>query len=647
VVSVNSSAGPPARRAASASPAASQIRAARTTAMIRLLRNRRTTSVTGSFKERSISRFSCIVQVVSYNGTSDAGTDRSRRWFGGDDLSGFLHRGVLRAQGLGATGGPVVGIANSWSETVNCNVHFRAIAAAVKRGVTQAGGLPLEFPTISLGENLMKPTTMLYRNLMAMDVEESIRAHPFDSVVLIGGCDKTIPAQLMGAASADVPAICVTGGPSLPAVFRGRQLGVGTDLWHYADELRAGRMSHEEFEELEAASAPSVGHCPEMGTASTMASLTEALGMSLPGSATISALNARRYVDAEAAGSRAVALAREDLRPSAILTPAAFDNAITVLLALGGSTNAAIHLLALARRSGVSLSLDRFQELSELTPMLADVRPSGVHLVEQLHEAGGIPALSRELRPLLRTEAMTVTGRAVGDNLPDRGSNDPGVIASLSNPIKPAGGLAVVRGSLAPDGALIKVSAASDSLLSHRGPALVFDDIEELAQRIDDPDLPVTPDTVLVLRNAGPHGGPGMPEWGQLPIPAKLLRAGVSDMVRISDARMSGTAFGTTVLHVAPESAVGGPLAVVRDGDPILLDARAGRLDLDLPADEIARRLAEWEAPAPKYRRGYGALFLQNVLQADEGCDFGLLGGPGDSGREEPYGLLDGWIGGW
>ena len=541
----------------------------------------------------------------------------------------------------------MVGICNSWSETVNCNVHFRAIAAAVKRGVLQAGGLPLEFPTISLGEILMKPTAMLYRNLMAMDVEESIRSYPFDAVVLIGGCDKTIPAQLMGATSADVPAISITGGPSLPAVFHGRQLGVGTDLWHYADELRAGRMSIAEFEQLEAAATPSAGHCPEMGTASTMAALTEGLGMSLPGSATVSAVNARRYVDAEAVGRRAVALAEEDLRPSAILSEASFHNAIVVLLALGGSTNAVIHLLALARRAGVELRLDLFHELSQTTPMLANVRPSGAHLVERLHEAGGIPALLRELEPLLETTALTVTGRTLGEELPADGSRDPDVIAPLRDPVKPTGGLAVVRGSLAPLGAVVKVSAASEELLEHRGPALVFEDIEDVARRIEDPDLPVTGDSVLVLRNAGPRGGPGMPEWGQLPIPAKLLLDGVTDMVRISDARMSGTAFGTTVLHVAPESAAGGPLAIVRDGDPIVLDVRAGRLDLDLPAAEIEERLGQWSPPPPKYRRGYGALYLQHVLQADEGCDFDVCGDLAGEDREEPYGLLDGWIGGW
>jgi dihydroxy-acid dehydratase len=572
---------------------------------------------------------------------------RSARWFGGRDLPGFIHRASLHAEGISRSalaGRPVIGICNSWSELVNCNLHFRSLAEAVKRGVLLAGGLPLEFPTISLGENLMKPTAMLFRNLMAMDVEECIRAYPLDAVVLLGGCDKTVPAQLMGAASADVPAIMITGGPSQPGWFRGRQLGAGTDLWHYVDELRAGRMTEAEFDELEAVSTTSVGHCNEMGTASTMASLVEALGLCLPGTASIPAVDAARVRAAEATGARAVELAREELRPSRILTAEAFDNAITLLMAIGGGTNAVIHLLALAGRVDVPLTLERFHELSQRTPLLANVRPSGEHLVEQLHHAGGIRAVLSELAPLLNGDALTVTGATLADGFAGAEALDRDVIAPFAAPLAAEGGIAVVRGSLAPDGALIKRSAATPALLHHRGPALVFEDIYDVAARIDDPALDVTADSVLVLRNAGPRGGPGMPEWGQLPIPKKLLERGVTDMVRISDARMSGTAFGTVVLHIAPEAAAGGPLRAVQDGDPIVLDVVAQRLDLDIPAADVARRLDELGPAEPKYRRGYGALYLDHVLQANEGCDFDFLQGRGET---EPLGLLSGWIGGW
>jgi dihydroxy-acid dehydratase len=576
---------------------------------------------------------------------------RSERWFGGRDISGFIHRASLHAEGISRSaliGRPVVGICNSWSELVNCNLHFRGLAEAVKRGVLLAGGLPLEFPTISLGENLMKPTAMLFRNLMAMDVEECIRGYPLDAVVLLGGCDKTVPAQLMGAASADVPAIMITGGPSEPAWFRGRQLGAGTDLWHYADELRAGRMSEEEFAELEAAATPSYGHCNEMGTASTMASLVEALGMCLPGTASIPAVDAARVRASEATGARAVELAREGPAPSQILTAEAFDNAITVLMSIGGGTNAVVHLLALAGRVGVPLTLDRFHELSRRTPLLVNVRPSGEHLIEQLHRAGGVRAVLRELAPLLDGDALTVTGGTLAAGFAGAEVLDRGVIAPLDAPLAAEGGIAVVRGSLAPDGALIKRSAASPSLLWHRGPAVVFEDVYDVAARIDDPGLDVGPDSVLVLRNAGPKGGPGMPEWGQLPIPKKLLEQGVTDVVRVSDARMSGTAFGTVVLHVAPEAAAGGPLRAVRDGDTIVLDVDGQGLDLDVSAAEVARRLAELGPAEPKYRRGYGALYLDHVLQANEGCDFDFLRArPGEPPEREPYGLLSGWVGGW
>jgi dihydroxy-acid dehydratase len=575
---------------------------------------------------------------------------RSDHWFGGHDLAGFIHRASLHAEGLSRealVGRPVVGICNSWSELVNCNLHFRGLAAAVKRGVLLAGGLPLEFPTISLGENLMKPTAMLYRNLMSMDVEESVRSYPLDAVVLIGGCDKTVPAQLMGAASANVPAIMLTGGPSRPAMFRGRELGAGTDLWHYADELRAGRMTRAEFDELEQASGTSVGHCNEMGTASTMASIVEALGMSLAGTATIPAVDAARLRAAEATGARAVRLALEGLAPSRILTAEAFDNAITALMAIGGGTNAVIHLLAIAGRAGVPLTLDRFHELSRRTPMIVNVRPTGEHLFEQLHNAGGVTAVLRELGDLVHADALTVTGRTMGEELAEAHVHDRGVIASRAAPLQTAGGIAVVRGSLAPDGALIKRSAATPELLHHRGRAVVFEDVYDVAARIDDPALDVDANSVLVLRNAGPKGGPGMPEWGQVPIPKRLLEQGVTDMVRVSDARMSGTAFGTVVLHVAPEAAVGGPLRAVRDGDPIVLDVEDQRLDLDVPAAEIQRRLDELGPVEPHYGRGYGALYLEHVLQANEGCDFDFLRGHSGDRDTEPLGLLSGWVGGW
>jgi dihydroxy-acid dehydratase len=585
-------------------------------------------------------------------GTRSSVSLRSRKWLGGEELSGFVHRTALRACGFSREsfeGRPVVGICNSWSEVVSCNLGFRDLAESVKRGVLQAGGIPLEFPAMSLGEQLMKPTAMLYRNLMSMDVEESIRAYPFDSVVLLGGCDKTVPAQLMGAASADVPTIVVTGGPAMPAVFRGKQLGVGTDLWHYTDAFRAGKMSEEEFGELEAAAGPSVGHCPEMGTASTMAAIVEGLGMTIPGGAAIPANDARRQQLAEACGRRAVEIAIEGVRPSQILNQEAFENAITLFLAIGGSTNAIIHLLAIAGRVGVPLELSRFHALSERTPVIVNVRPSGEYLVEQLFHAGGIPAVMAELAPLLHLNTPTINGKTVGDNLSRPTDVDRTIIASLEEPFLPPGGLAVVKGNLAPRGAVVKCSAASPELLVHRGPALVFEDMDDLVRRIDDPDLDVSADSVLVLRMVGPRGGHGMPEWGQLPIPTKLLREGVRDMVRVSDARMSGTSFGTTVLHVSPEAAAGGPLALVKTGDYISLDARAGLLNLEVDDEELARRRAVLdESPRRfRYRRGYQSLHEQHVLQADEGCDFDFLRGRSQEPEEEPVGMLTGWIGGW
>ncbi|WP_374229790.1 IlvD/Edd family dehydratase [Rhodococcus sp. F64268] len=575
---------------------------------------------------------------------------RSSKWFAGQDVPGFVHRSAMRASGfsrMAFEGRPIVGICNSWSEVVNCNMHFRGLADAVRRGVLAAGGFPLEFPTISLGEQMMKPTTMLFRNLMAMDVEESIRAYPFDAVVLLGGCDKTVPAQIMGAASADVPAIVLTGGPASPAVFEGKQMGVGTDLWQAIDKVRSGEMSMADYDRLEAAAGPSMGHCPEMGTASTMATLVEGLGMTLPGAAAVPAMDSRRLQIGEMVGSRAVELAREQLRPSQILTAEAFDNAITLMLTVGGSTNAIVHLLAIAGRVGVDLDLDRFHELSARTPLMVNVRPSGEHLVEQVFHAGGIPAVMKAVESLLHTDAVTVTGKTVGENLPATSGSDKSVIADIDNPFKPPQGLAVVRGNLAPGGAVIKCSAASEELLVHEGPAVVFDDMNDLMKRFDDPELEVTPDSVLVLRSAGPRGAPGMPEWGQLPIPTKLLRQGVTDMVRISDARMSGTAYGTCVLHVSPESAVGGPLALIQDGDLIALDAYKGTLEVRLSDEELDRRRAAWQPPHPRHQRGYGALYVDRVLQADQGCDFDFLVGRSKNPENEPEAVFDGWIGGW
>ncbi len=553
---------------------------------------------------------------------------RSQNWFGGVGLNPFVNRSWTGAQGFARDvfdGRPVIGICNSWSELTNCNAHLRIVAEAVKRGVWEAGGLPLEFPTISLGENLIKPTTMLFRNLMAMDVEEMIKANPVDGVVLLCGCDKTTPAQLMGAASANVPAIVVPGGPMLKGQWRGEEIGSGTDVFRFWDLCRTGRMTEEEFVEIEGAMHRSHGHCMVMGTASTMTSLAEALGMTLTGCANIPAADTRRMAIAQQTGRRIVAMVHEDLRPSRILTRHALENAIRVLMAIGGSTNAVIHLVALAGRLGIELSLETFDEISRTTPFLVNLKPSGQYLMEDLFYAGGIPALMREIADLLHLDALTVTGKTVGHNIAAAEIHNRDVIRPRAEPLSAEGGIAILRGNLAPDGAVIKQTAASPHLLKHRGRALVFASRDELLGRIDDPDLDVDADTVLVLQNAGPRGGPGMPEWGQLPIPKKLLDQGATDMVRISDARMSGTSYGTVVLHTAPEAALGGPLAIVRTGDWIELDVAARSLRIDLPDAEIAARLAHWQAPQPHFRRGYGWMFQQHVLQADQGCDFDFL----------------------
>ena len=561
---------------------------------------------------------------------------RSREWFGKNDRWGLAHRAWLRAEGFSERvfeGKPVIGICNSWSELNNCNAHLRQVAEAVKRGVWEAGGFPLEFPTISLGEMLMKPTTMLYRNLMAMDVEECIRAYPLDGVVLLSGCDKTTPAQLMGAASADVPALMVPGGPMLRGMWRGTELGSGTDVRRFWEEVRAGRMTEEEWCEIESCVSRSAGHCTVMGTASTMAGMAEALGMTLTGCADIPAVDARRYAIAQESGRRIVGMVKEDLRPSRILTRQAFENAIRVLMAIGGSTNAIVHLVALAGRLGMELPLSKFDEVSRSTPVVADVKPSGRFLMEDFFYAGGLPAVMKEISPLLDSGALTATGKTMGENIAPAACFNREVIRPLDRPLKPEGGTAILEGNLAPQGAVIKQSAASAHLVKHRGRAVVFENNEDLIARVDDPNLKVAESSVLVLKNAGPKGAPGMPEWGHLPIPAKLLKAGVQDMVRVSDARISGTSFGTIVVHVSPESATGAPLAIVRDGDEIELDVPARRLELLVPDAEIKKRLAAWRSPAPHYERGYGRMFLDHILQAHEGCDFDFLRGRNGDGE--------------
>jgi L-arabonate dehydrase len=553
---------------------------------------------------------------------------RSSAWFQSPGYPGFSRRAWLRSEGFPADifeGKPVVGICNSWSELNNCNAHLRDVAEAVKRGVLAAGGVPLEFPTISLGELFMQPTTMMFRNLMAMDVEESIRANPIDGVVLLCGCDKTTPAQLMGAASADVPAIVVPGGPMLAGRWREHRLGSGTDGRKLFDLYRTGRLTDEEWCEIEGCIARTSGHCTVMGTASTMTSLAEALGMSLPGCANIPAPDSRRLAIAELSGRAAVDAIENDLRPSRIMTAEAFENAITVLMALGGSTNAVIHLIAMAGRLGIRLTLDDFDRVSRRTPWIANVRPSGEHLMEDFFYAGGLPVLMNRIAGLLHTGCLTVNGKTIGENIERvRAAND-AVIASRERPLSAEGGIAVLYGNLAPDGAVIKQTAASPELLRHRGRAYVFENREQMAAQIDREDLPVDRSTVLVMRNCGPKGAPGMPEAGHIPMPRKLLAEGVSDMMRVSDARMSGVSYGTVVLHVAPESAVGGPLAVVQTGDEIVLDVASRKLELAVSPDVIAERMRHFTPPPRHYDRGYGRLFLDHVTQAHLGCDFDFL----------------------
>ena len=559
-------------------------------------------------------------------------TYRSAAWFGKHDKDGFIHRSWMRNQGLPADvfdGRPVVGICNTWSELTPCNAHLRDFADHVKRGVWESGGLPVEFPVMSTGESNMRPTAMLYRNLVSMDVEESIRANPIDGVVLLCGCDKTTPSLVMGAASCDVPAIVVSGGPMLNGKYCGQDIGSGTDVWKFSEDVKAGVMSLEQFMDAEASMSRSAGHCMVMGTASTMASVVESLGIALPYNAALPAVDSRRRALAHLAGRRIVALIKEDVRISKILTRAAFENAIRVNGAIGGSTNAVIHLLAMAGRVGVTLTLDDWDKYGRGVPTVVDLKPSGRFLMEDFHYAGGLPAVIRTLGEagLLNREAMTVNGKTIWENCSDAPRWNAEVIRPIDKPLAAGGGIAVLRGNLAPDGAVIKPSAASPQLMKHRGRAIVFDTIEQYKARINDPALNADASCVLVLRNSGPVGYPGMAEVGNMGLPPAVLKSGVTDMVRISDARMSGTAYGTVVLHVCPEAAVGGPLALVMEGDFIELDVEARRLHLDVSDEELARRRAEWTPPKPAQDSGYVSMYVQHVEQADKGADLDFLRG--------------------
>ncbi len=547
--------------------------------------------------------------------------------YGDADFSLYLRRSFAKSMGYSAEmlSRPVVGIAQTASGFNNCHRHFPELVEAVKRGVLAAGGLPIDFPTISLGEVFLSPTSMMFRNLMSMDVEEMVRAQPMDSVVLIGGCDKTVPAQLMGAASADIPAVQLVGGPMMPMAYHGERLGACTDCRRFWAKFRGGEVSASEINEIEGNLATTAGSCAVMGTASTMASIAEALGMTLPGTAAIPAVHSDRIRAAEASGRQAVAMIGTELRPSKIITEQSVENALRVLLAIGGSTNALIHLTAIAGRLGIKIDLKRLNELSDSTPVLVDLKPTGPYYMSDLHAAGGIGAVLRELKPLLHLDCMTVTGDTMGERLAPEIWVDRAVVRSLDNPYQPQGGLAALFGSLAPNGAIIKRSAADPKLFEKEGRAVVFESLDDLAARVDTPELDVTADDFMVLQNAGPKSGYAMPEAGYLPIPQKLARAGVKDMVRMSDARMSGTAYGTIVLHISPESAVGGPLALVKNGDRIKLSVEDRRLDLLVDEVELAKRRAALTNVQPQPRRGYAQLYQRSVLQAEDGCDFDFL----------------------
>lgn len=563
---------------------------------------------------------------------------RSHRWLGVDDLRAFGHRSRAKQMGYGRSdfaGKPVIAIVNTWSDLNPCHMHFRTRAEEVKRGVWQAGGFPVELPALSLGETFMKPSTMFYRNLLAMEVEELLRSNPVDGVVLLGGCDKTVPAMIMGACSANYPAIFMPAGPMLRGNYRGNVLGSGSDSWKYWAELRAGNITQADWEEVEDGIARSYGTCMTMGTASTMAAVAEVLGLTLPNASSVPAADASHERLATACGRRIVEMVWEDLKPRDFLNAASFDNAVTAVMALGGSTNAIIHLVAMAGRAGVDLPLDRFDEISKRTPLLANLRPSGKYLMEDFYYAGGLRALLTRIPDLLDTKCGTITGKTLGDNIEGAKVHNEEVILPRNRPLKPEGGVVVLKGNLAPNGAVIKQSAMEEKFLKHTGHAVVFENYNELAARIDDPNLEVTQDSILVLKNAGPLGGPGMPEWGMLPIPKKLLQAGVRDMVRISDSRMSGTSYGSCVLHVAPEAYVGGPLAFVETGDPITLDVKARRLDLDVPEETLKKRRAKWKSPPPRFVRGYGVMFANHASQADKGCDFNFLEGTASTPEPE------------
>jgi L-arabonate dehydrase len=562
---------------------------------------------------------------------------RSQAWFGLKDRDGFLHRSWMKNQGIPHDefdGRPVIGICNTWSELTPCNAHFRELAEYVKKGVHEAGGLPLEFPVMSLGETNLRPTAMLFRNLASMDVEESIRGNPMDGVILLVGCDKTTPALLMGAASCNLPALAVSGGPMLNGRFRGKNIGSGTGVWQMSEEVRAGTMTQEEFTEAESCMNRSRGHCMTMGTASTMASMVESLGMGLPHNAAIPAVDARRQVLAHLAGRRIVDMVREDLTMDKILTRQAFENAIRTNAAIGGSTNAVVHLIALAKRIGVELSLEDW-ELGSNVPCLVNLQPSGEYLMEDFYYAGGLPAVLKQLgeQGLLHRDALTVNGKTIWDNVSNAANYDEKVITTFAEPFKPKAGIAVLKGNLAPNGAVIKPSAATPHLLKHRGRAVVFENVEELHAKVDDDALEIDENCIMVLKGAGPKGYPGFAEVGNMPLPKKVLQKGITDMVRISDGRMSGTAYGAVVLHVSPEAAAGGPLALVQTGDMIELDVEARRLHLEVSDDELARRRAAWQAPeAPA--RGYYKLYVEHVLQADQGADLDFL--VGSSGAPVP-----------
>ena len=562
---------------------------------------------------------------------------RSYRWYGPDSLRAFGHRSRARQSGLGENdfyGKPVVGILNTWTDLNSCHLHFKTTVESIKRGILQAGGLPMEIPVMSCGETLTKPTSMLYRNFLAMEAEEMIRANPIDCAVLLGGCDKSTPALIMGAISAGVPAIYVPSGPMIKGNWRGQVLGSGSDVWGYWDERRAGNLSEEEWKEIEGGIARSPGHCMTMGTASTMTAIAEVMGFTVPGASSVPAMDANHQRLAAEAGRLAVKNAWGGPKPKELATRKSFENAIAVDMAIGGSTNAIVHLLAMAGRAGVDLSLSDFDEISRKTPLITDLRPSGRFLMEDFYFAGGLPAVLKMMESILNMDLPTVNGKTLEQNIINAKVHNEEVIRPINNPIAPDGGTTVLKGNLAPNGAVIKHSAADPSLLKHSGPAIVFDNYRELSERIDDPDLPVTKESVLVLRNAGPVGAPGMPEWGMLPIPKKLLKQGVRDMVRVSDARMSGTSYGTCVLHVTPESAIGGPLAAIKEGDMIDLDVASRTISLNISDDEMIKRTKDLPERKNLYARGYTKLYINHVTQADKGCDFDFL--EGDDHIPEP-----------